>query len=216
MREDADLEDRPRLRGALHAFVAIAAVPAGVWLVLSAQGVSEVVVKAVYAVSVFATFATSASYHRVAQSRRARLGMQRLDHAMIFVLIAGTYTPLCILSMSTRSGVPLLIGVWLVAIVGFILKLTAFDRYRLLNVALYPVLGWAAIIGLPALYRQLTTTELMLLIAGGVIYTAGIPVLERERPDPWPSTFGYHEIWHTFTVVAALLHFTLIAMLHRR
>lgn len=88
--------------------------------------------------------------------------MQRLDHAMIFVLIAGTYTPLCTLSMSRWLGVSLLIGVWLVAIVGFILKIMAFDRYVFLNVALYPV-------------------------------------LERERPDPWPSTSGYHEIWHTFT-----------------
>jgi hemolysin III len=139
--------------------------------------------------------------------------MQRLDHAMIFLFIAGTYTPLCMLALPRSWGVPILMIVWAVALTGFALKIVAFNRYRVLNVVLYPLLGWVAVICLPVLYRRLSHTELFLLIAGGVIYTAGIPVLERERPDPWPQTFGYHEVWHVFTVTAAVCHFALVALL---
>jgi hemolysin III len=139
--------------------------------------------------------------------------MQRLDHAMIFALIAGTYTPICLLAMPKSWGVPMLAVIWAVAITGFAMKIVAFDRYRILNVGLYPILGWVAIVALPILYRRMSHVELLLLIAGGVLYTVGIPVLELERPDPWPLTFGYHEIWHGFTVVAAVCHFALVTLL---
>jgi hemolysin III len=139
--------------------------------------------------------------------------MQRLDHAVIFLFIAGTYTPICLLALPRRWGVPILAIVWTIAIFGFTLKIVAFNRYRVLNVVLYPILGWVAIVSLPVLYDRLTHTELALLLLGGLVYTAGIPVLERERPDPWPETFGYHEVWHVFTVAAAVCHFVLISLL---
>jgi hemolysin III len=139
--------------------------------------------------------------------------MQRLDHSMIFVLIAGTYTPVCLLAMSKAWGLSMLVVVWLGAVSGIVLKIVAFDRLAVLHHAMYPILGWAAIITMPVLIRSLTAWQLLCLVAGGLVYTLGVPVLLRRRPDPWPNTFGYHEVWHVFTVVAAVFHFALVGML---
>ncbi len=141
--------------------------------------------------------------------------MQRLDHSMIFVLIAGTYTPICLLGLPAAWGIPLLCGVWAVAIGGVTMKLCAFERFRPLQYALYPAMGWAAVFAAPALVHGLTGVQLALLFAGGLLYTVGIPVLLSGRPDPWPRTFGYHEIWHTFTVAAGVCHFATIGLLIR-
>ncbi len=203
----------PRFRGHLHSWVALLSVPAGIVLILLAHRASARVGAAVYATSVLALFATSATYHRVARSVRARRIMQRLDHSMIFVLIAGTYTPICLLAMPTAWGAPTLVVVWTGAVVGITLKVVAFDRLSLLHHAMYPMLGWAAIITMPVLVRTLTVQQLVCLLVGGFVYTLGVPVLLRRRPDPWPRTFGYHEVWHVFTVVAAVCHFALVGML---
>jgi hemolysin III len=170
------------------------------------------VASAIYAASVLALFGTSAAYHRLAQSVRARTVMRRLDHSMIFVLIAGTYTPLCLVALPPAWGIPLLVVVWAGAIAGVVLKLAAFGRWPRLDHALFPILGWAAVVAMPAIVRNVTPLQLALIVLGGVLYTAGIPVLVRKRPDPWPRTFGYHEIWHVFTVVAGVCHFAAIAL----
>jgi hemolysin III len=204
---------RPKLRGHLHTWTALFAVPAGVLLVLAANRAAARVGASIYAASVLALFATSASYHRLAHSVRARQVMRRLDHSMIFVLIAGTYTPVCLLALPLAWGIPILSIVWAGALLGIVLKTTAFDRFRALHHSLYPILGWVAIGALPILYQRLSTVQFAFLIAGGVIYTVGIPVLIRKRPDPWPTTFGYHEVWHAFTVAAAACHFVVVGML---
>ena len=100
-----------------------------------------------------------------------------------------------------------------ISILGVVLKTAAFDRFLILRHALYPVLGWTAIIAMPVLYQRLSTAQFVFLITGGLTYTIGIPVLLRKRPDPWPMTFGYHEVWHVFTVIAGICHFVLIGML---
>jgi hemolysin III len=203
----------PRFRGHLHTWAALLSVPAGIMLIMSATSTSARVGASIYAVSLLALFGTSASYHRIARSVGARVIMQRLDHAMIFVLIAGTYTPLCLLAMPTRWGRPTLVAVWTGALLGIVLKVVAFNRLKVLHHALYPMLGWAAIVTLPVLYRTLSPIQLACLVAGGVVYTLGVPVLVQRRPDPWPLSFGYHEVWHVFTFVATTFHFALIAML---
>ena len=137
--------------------------------------------------------------------------MQRLDHAGIFGLIAGTYVPITMLVLPAKWGIPTMIIIGGASVVGVVIKLAAFERLRLVGYLLYPIMGWAAVIVLPLLIAQMTTTQLVLTIAGGVVYTAGIPVLVMRRPDPWPTTFGYHEIWHSFVVVAAGLHFAAVA-----
>jgi hemolysin III len=139
--------------------------------------------------------------------------MQRMDHSMIFILIAGTYTPVCLLALPPSWGTPMLVVVWVGAAVGIVLKVVAFDRMPVLHHALYPLLGWAAVVTLPILFYRLSTTQLVCLLMGGIVYTLGVPVLIRRRPDPWPTIFGYHEVWHVFTVVASAFHFALVGML---
>jgi hemolysin III len=179
---------------------------------MRADGAAPLVATSIYVASVLALFGTSASYHTLARSPRARAVMQRLDHSMIFVLIAGTYTPLCLVALPPAWGVPVLCVVWTGAVLGITLKLVAFDRWRVLSHSLYPILGWTAVIVMPVLVTRLTPTQIALVVAGGVLYTVGIPVLVRKRPDPWPSIFGYHEVWHGFTVVAGACHFAAVAL----
>lgn len=203
---------RPRWRGRLHTWAFFVAIPAGAILLVHADGTAARVASAVYLATVLIGFGVSAAYHRLARSPRARTIMQRLDHSAIYLLIAGTYVPLCVVALPVRWGVPLLIVVGVGAAVGIAVKLLAFHRLNVVGYSLYPLLGWAAVAAAPALWRHLTPVQLMLVVAGGVMYTVGIPVLFRRWPDPWPRTFGYHEIWHGFTVVAAGFHFAAIAL----
>jgi hemolysin III len=195
----------------MHAWAFFAAIPAGIALIVLADGAAATTAAALYIASVLAVFGTSASYHRIAEGTRAREIMQRLDHSMIYLLIAGTYVPFCLVALPPGWGIPILATVGALAVVGMVLKLAFFHRARYVSYTLYLVMGWVAVIGAPALVTHLTTTQLALMIAGGLAYTIGFPVLVRRRPDPWPSIFGYHEVWHLLVVVAAVLHFSAIA-----
>ena len=199
------------LRGWSHVLAFAIAIPAGVVLVLRADHAMARAAAAIYVATVLLGFGTSAAYHRLARSPRARAVMQRLDHSMIYLLIAGTYVPACLVALPPRWGIPLLCVVGVGAVTGVVLKLVAFDRVRWLSDGLYPVLGWAALAVLPVLVDSLSTAGLALLLGGGVLYTVGFPVLLAKRPDPWPRVFGYHEVWHVFTVAAAVLHFGAVA-----
>jgi hemolysin III len=199
----------------MHTVAFFAAIPAGILLIVGAKSATATVGAAIYMAGLLLGFGTSAAYHRLAKSARTQEIMQRLDHSMIFVLIAGTYTPICLLAMPTAWGIPILCVAWSGAVLGIVLKQFAFDRLKILEYSLYPILGWIVVIAMPVLWNRLTTTELVLLMAGGLLYTVGIPVLVKERPDPWPRTFGYHEIWHTFTIAAGLCHFMTIEFLVR-
>lgn len=205
--------ERPTWRGWMHVVAFTLAIPGGILLIVLAESAEAKVGAAVYMASLLLGFGTSAGYHRLARTERTRELMQRLDHSMIFVLIAGSYTPICLLGLPPAWGIPILCVVWVGAALGVVLKQVAFDRLRWLEIALYPILGWIVVVATPALFDGLTTTELALLFAGGLLYTVGIPVLVLEKPDPWPRTFGYHEVWHTFTVAAAACHFATITLL---
>ena len=206
-------EERPSWRGWQHVVAFVLAIPGGILLIVLGESAEAKVGASIYMASLLLGFGTSAGYHRLARKERTRELMQRLDHSMIFVLIAGSYTPICLLGMSPAWGIPILCVVWVGAALGVVLKQVAFDRLRWLEIALYPILGWIVVVATPALFEGLTTTELSLLVAGGLLYTVGIPVLVLEKPDPWPRTFGYHEVWHTFTVAAAACHFATISLL---
>ncbi len=205
--------ERPTWRGWMHVVAFVLAIPGGILLIVLARSASATVGASIYMAALLLGFGTSAGYHRLARKERTQQLMQRLDHSMIFVLIAGSYTPICLLGLPPAWGIPILCVVWVGAITGVVLKQVAFERMKWLEYALYPILGWIVVVATPALFEGLTTTELSLLLAGGLLYTVGIPVLVRERPDPWPNTFGYHEIWHTFTVAAAGCHFATITLL---
>ena len=197
----------------MHVVAFLLAIPGGILLIVMARSAEATVAAAIYTASLLLGFGTSAGYHRLARSERTQQLMQRLDHSMIFVLIAGSYTPICLLGLPPAWGIPLLCVIWAGALTGVLVKQFAFERFRVLEIALYPILGWIVVIAAPVLLDGLTTTELSLLVAGGLLYTVGIPVLVLEKPDPWPKTFGYHEIWHTFTVAAAGCHFATITLL---
>jgi len=199
----------------MHAVAFVAAVPGTVYLLVRASHAAAIVAAAVYGASLLIGFGTSASYHRLARSPRARRIMQRMDHSTIFVLIAGTYTPVCLLALPRAWGIPLLCVIGAGAVTGIVVKQFGVRRIKFFEYALYPILGWAAVAAAPALVHTMTTAELALLLAGGVLYTVGIPVLIRERPNPWPRTFGYHEIWHSFTVAAGACHFVAVGLLVR-
>lgn len=210
MTADLALVERPTWRGRMHSWVFFAVIPAGAMLIAVADGGTARFAAAVYVATVLLGFGTSAAYHRLAHSVRARSIMQRLDHSTIYLLIAGTYVPVCLVALPPEWGIPLLIVVGIGATIGVVLKLLAFGRVQWLSYALYPILGWMSVIAAPALIRYLTPLQLSLIIAGGLAYTIGIPVLARRRPDPWPMSFGYHEIWHVCTVIAAGLHFAAV------
>ena len=202
---------RPYGRGVLHALAAVTMVPAGVLLLIRADGSAATAVAAIYASALFLMFATSASYHCLARSTRSRRVMQRLDHCGIYLLIAGTYVPICMLALPLAWGIPILSVVGVVSAMGIAMKLGSFQRSQTLGHVLYLALGWGVVIAGPMLLRNLTGTQMVLLVAGGLVYTVGFPVLVTNRPNPWPKAFGYHEVWHSCTVAAAGLHFALVA-----
>lgn len=204
---------RPVWRGLMHSWAFVLAIPAGVLLILAADHASARVAAALYVGSLLAVFGTSAAYHRLAHSVRARTIMQRLDHSMIYLLIAGTYVPICLLALPPAWGIPLLSVVGVLGLIGIVIKLAAVRSLAWLGYALYPIMGWCAVIAMPTLGNHMSTLQIGLVVAGGLAYTIGFPVLLLRRPDPWPSVFGYHEVWHGFTVLAAALHFGAVTSL---
>lgn len=211
MTSSSESIDRPSWRGRMHATAFVVAIPAGIVLIAVSERPVARTAAAIYAVSLLVMFGMSAAYHRLAKSAGARRWMQRLDHAGIYVMIAGTYVPIAMVGMPLAWGVPILSVIAAAALIGVVIKLTGVRRLQLVGYLLYPAMGWAAVIAGPVLFDSLTGLEFSLVVAGGLVYTLGMPVLFLRRPDPWPTRFGYHEIWHLFVIVAAALHFVAVA-----
>jgi hemolysin III len=207
--------DRPRLRGRLHQVAFLASVPAGAALVVAARSGRARLATLVYVVSLAAMFASSAALHRRHWSPRAWRWMDRLDRAMIYVLIAGSYTPVILLALHPGWRAPYLAAVWAGAAVGIVLVLlrTASPVVGLVRMILYLGLGWTSVALLPQLAGSLGLGRVALALAGGLFYTVGVVVLVRRRPDPNPLVFGYHEVWHAFTLAAVACHFAFIWLL---
>jgi hemolysin III len=209
------LPGKPRLRGRLHQVAFVVSIPAGIALVWAAHSPLARVAALVYAISLAAMFGTSAALHRRHWSPRAWLRMDQLDRVMIYVLIAGSYTPVVLLALRPGWRVAFLALVWTVAAVGICLVLV-WNRGRVIFVTrmvLYLGLGWISVVLLPQLADTIGLGRLALGVLGGVLYTVGVVVLIRRRPDPNPRVFGYHEVWHAFTVAAGACHYTLIWLL---
>ncbi len=204
---------KPRMRGRLHQIAFFVSLPAGVALIAVAGTGQARAGAAVFAASLAGVFGSSAAYHRLPWGDDARRRMKRLDHSMIFILIAGTYTPVCLLGLGGGWGVALLATVWAGAIAGIVLKQVDIDGLHRLSGFLYIALGWAAVIMLPTLFHSVSPATFALVIAGGLLYTLGAIVFATKRPDPNPAIFGYHEIWHAFTAGAGLCHYVAILLL---
>jgi hemolysin III len=202
--------DKPLLRGVSHEIAAGVALAAWVGLALVAAPGRAQYAANVYGGSLFALFFVSALYHRPTWQPRARLLMRRLDHSAIFLLIAGTYTPFCLL-LPAATGERLLAIVWGGAAVGLLRSVFWPRAPKPIAAALYVLLGWAVVPVLPALREALGWGALALLAGGGAAYTAGAIVYATRRPDPFPRVFGYHEVFHALVVAAAACHFAVAA-----
>jgi hemolysin III len=201
------LVERPRLRGRLHQVAAIVSVVGLIWMIAVAHTPTALVAAVVYGLATIALYLTSSSYHLYARDGRARVVMQRLDHSMIYVLIAGTYTPVCLLALDGSWRWALLALVWAGAIAGVLIKTLALDRFPKLGFALYLVLGWAAILALPQLLDR--PGLLVLAAIGGLLYTAGAIMFVLHWPGRAARWFGYHEYWHAFGIAAGGMFFAL-------
>ncbi|MFP3900949.1 MAG: PAQR family membrane homeostasis protein TrhA [Acidimicrobiia bacterium] len=206
---------KPRLRGRLHQIAFFVSIPAGIALVALARGVEARIGAMVFAATLSGLYGVSAAYHRGRWSERAHQVWKRLDHSMIFVFIAGTYTPVTLLALHPAWGITLLALAWSGAVVGILISTLRLDRWHGVGFALYLVLGWLGATALYQLARSLSPLELALLVTGGLLYTVGAVILARRRPDPRPAVFGYHEIWHSLVVGASVCHFVLILLLVR-
>ena len=205
-------ELKPRLRGVSHQWAFVAAVLIGAVLVAAAPDGEARLAAAIYALSVAALFGTSALYHRISwSSAAARRWMRRLDHSMIFFLIAGTYTPFALLVLDGALAVTILAVVWVGALGGVVLKLAWIDAPKWLIAGVYVALGWVAVAAFPQLYDELGLAATGMVAAGGVLYTLGAVVYAARRPDPVPAVFGYHEVFHVLVIVAAALQYAVVA-----
>ncbi|HEX5225167.1 MAG TPA: hemolysin III family protein [Solirubrobacteraceae bacterium] len=202
---------KPRLRGVSHEYAFFVSLATGAALIVAASDGRARLAAGVYAVALSALLGTSALYHRVTWRPRARRWMRRLDHSMIFVLIAGTYTPVALLALHGSLASTILIVVWAGALGGAIFKLAWIDAPKWLLAAIYVALGWVSV----AIFGQLPAAIGWLgvagLAAGGLLYTIGAVVYASGRPNPWPRVFGYHEVFHALVLAAAALHYAVIA-----
>ncbi|MDQ1731956.1 MAG: hemolysin [Pseudonocardiales bacterium] len=204
---------KPRLRGWLHAYAALISLVSGSTLISVAAAVKGGTAgwsTAVYAATVTLLFGTSALYHRLRWGPRAHGVMKRLDHSMIFVFIAGSYTPFAALTLPRPSSIAVLIVVWTGAIFGVLMQSIWPDAPAVLSVPLYIALGWVAVFVVPLLLHHFGVATLALIVAGGLIYTVGALAYGFKRPNPYPGTFGFHEVFHLCTLIAASCHYVAV------
>ena len=167
---------------------------------------------AIFAASLVLLYSTSAAYHRITWKPRLRAIMKRLDHSMIFVLIAGTYTPFCLVVLNTAWGISMLSVAWGLAGAGVAMKLVWPNAPRWLSVLLYLAVGWLALVATTELLAWFTLAPLALLLLGGLMYSLGGVVYAARRPNPFPRVFGYHEVFHALVIAGSALHFALVAL----
>lgn len=204
---DAAVEVKPSWRGWVHAATFPIAIVAGIVLIAVAQSGAAKWAAAVFMTSSLLLFGISALYHRFNWGPRAKLLLKRIDHANIFLLIAGTYTPLATLALPPEKGTLLLSLVWGGTVVGILFRVFWIHAPRWLYVALYLLMGWAAVMFMADLLIA-NVPMMVLVIVGGLLYTGGAIVYAIKKPNPWPGHFGFHEIFHVCTVLAFLCHWT--------
>jgi hemolysin III len=203
---------KPRFRGVLHQWAFFVSIVAGTVLVLVSPAGRATLATSIYAITVAGLFGVSAVYHRVNWvSATARRWMRRLDHSMIFLLIAGTYTPFALLVLHGGLATAILVGVWGGAFAGIVLNLIWIDAPKWLTAVVYVALGWFAIFAFPALFDQLGVTATLLVALGGILYTIGAVIYATRKPDPVPAVFGYHEIFHALVIAAAAVQYSVVA-----
>jgi hemolysin III len=205
-------EVKPTWRGWIHAATFPLAIVLGIVLITLADGTAAKVSSAVFMATSLLLFGNSALYHRFNWKPRTKLLLKRIDHANIFLLIAGTYTPIAVLALPPSQGILLLSLVWVGTILGIAFRVFWIGAPRWLYVLLYLVLSWAAVMYLGDLLR-VNTAMMILVVVGGLCYTAGAIMYALKKPNPFPGVFGFHEIFHALTLLAFLCHWTAILLI---
>ena len=203
---------RPRFRGVLHQYAFFVSLLLGALLVVGARDGIERVSALVFAASVAAMLGVSALYHRVVWAPAPRRWMRRLDHAAIFLLIAGTYTPFGLVALSGAWRVVVLAIVWSGALAAIVLKVAWIDAPRWVAALVAVCLGWVGVVAVPEIHGSVGFSPLVLIAVGGLLYTAGAVIYALRRPDPLPSVFGYHELFHALVVAAAGFQYVAVAL----
>jgi hemolysin III len=206
------LSQKPRLRGVSHQWAFFVSLGAGAALILAASGTRAVIAMSIYAFSLSAMLGTSALYHRVTWTPDVRQWMRRLDHTMIFVFIAGTYTPFALLVMHGTLAEMVLIVVWATAAAGIVLNLVWISAPYWVTAVIYLSTGWVAIVTLPQLWDEIGPVGVGMIALGGALYSAGAVIYARRKPDPRPQVFGYHEIFHVLVIAAAATQYAAVAI----
>jgi len=207
------IDVRPRLRGVFHEWAFFAALAAGAMLIVIADGALATFSSWIYAAALAAMFGASALYHRFPWKNAARrLWARRLDHSMIFVFIAGTYTPFALLAFDGRTQWVVLVMVWSGAVLGLLLELVWIDSPRWLSAVAYLAVGWVGVLALPQMFSGVGVAGAVLLMVGGALYTLGAVIYATEWPNPFPRTFGFHEIFHLLVVAAAATQFVAVSL----
>jgi len=206
------LAQPPLLRGFLHLGAFAAAAAGIVVMLLLAHSARGYVGAAIFGASLILVYGTSASYHCIPWGERMVGLMRRVDHAMIFVLIVGTYTPFCLMALGNAWGIGLLSATAGIAGAGALIRLVWLNTPRWLAVLPYLAAGWIALVAASQILQRLDAAPLGLLLLGGIAYSVGAVVYARKRPDPWPIVFGYHEVFHSFTIMGSASHFLAVAV----
>lgn len=204
---------KPRLRGYFHQEAFFISLGACAMLIAKSSSSMAFIASFVYSLSLLLLFGVSAFYHRPHWQPRQRAIMKRLDHSAIFILIAGTFTPICLLALSSNSGLKLLIVIWSAAVAGILQSIFWVKAPKYLTALFYIAMGWQALPYLGEIKSALGLLQLALILSGGIIFTVGALFYAFKWPKLFPTTFGYHELFHLFTIVGAGLHFIVIYQL---
>jgi hemolysin III len=203
---------KPKLRGVSHEWAFFVSLVLGAALVIAAETPKATLAVAIYAASLSALLGTSALYHRVDWKRpEVRRWMRRLDHSMIFFLIAGTYTPFALLVLNGALADAILAVVWIGAVIGAIVEMVWIEHPKWVAALVYMSLGWVAVVAFPGMWEEMGVAGTLLVAAGGLLYTVGAVVYATQRPNPNPRVFGYHEVFHALVIAAAATHFSAVA-----
>lgn len=205
-------ETKPTWRGWIHTGVLPLAIAGGIVLVVLADGIVAKVAAAVFFAGSVLLFGTSAVYHRFNWSPKVKLALKRFDHANIFLLIAGSYTPITLLALPRDKGLLLIIAIWAVALLGIGFRVFWIGAPRWLYVVIYIAMGWAAVVYLPE-FLEANLAMMLLILIGGLLYTLGAVFYAMKKPNPFPGHFGFHEIFHTFTVLAFMCHWSAVLLI---
>lgn len=202
---------KPRLRGRLHLWGFVVSIFAGIEILRRAPNDTDMLAVGIYAFAISAMLGTSAALHVPEWSTKARRRMRRADHSTIFLAVAGTYTPVAAIGLSGNTRDIVLWVIWGGSLLGVIQQMIWLDAPKWVSALVYLALGWAAVWVLPDLYHSSGGWAVALIVAGGILYSLGATAYATKKPDPWPNTFGYHEVFHSFVLAAAVCNYVAIS-----